>query len=143
MPEIIAEKTAMNHEELANMIIKELGKHRNRQAIAEKVCEESGLNWSEAEKLITDVEAQNKGKIAARQGPFLMIISIATLLLGIGLIAYNMEIMIAIFNSDLIGRLLSLRSGYYRLASLVTGVGMTIGGFYGIWTTLASFFPSE
>jgi len=30
-----------------------------------------------------------------------------------------------------------------RLASLVTGMGMTIGGFYGIWNTLASFFPSE
>ncbi len=143
MPKIIAEKTSMNNEELTTMIIKELGRHRNRQAIAEKICEESGLNWGEAEKLITEVEAQNKGKIAARQGPFLMIISIATLILGIGLIAYNMEIILAIFNSDLMGRLLSLRSGYYRLASLVTGVGMTIGGFYGIWTTLASFFPSE
>ncbi len=133
----------MNNEELTTMIIKELGRHRNRQAIAEKICEESEMNWGEAEKLIMEVEAQNKGKIAARQGPFLMIISIATLILGIGLIAYNMEIIIAIFNSDLMGRLLSLRSGYYRLASLVTGVGMTIGGFYGIWTTLASFFPSE
>ncbi len=133
----------MNHEELTNMIIKELGRHRSHQAIAEKICEESGLNWGEAEKMIAEVEAQNKRKISARQGPFLMIISIATLLLGIGLIAYNMEIIIAIFNSDLMGRLLSLQSGYYRLASLVTGVGMTIGGFYGIWTTLASFFPSE
>jgi hypothetical protein len=54
-----------------------------------------------------------------------------------------MELLVAIFNKDLLGQLLSLRSGYYQLASLVTGVGMTIGGFYGVWTTLASFFPSE
>lgn len=131
----------MNIEELTSLIIKELGKHRERQAIVQKICEVSSLNWGEADKLIASVEAQNKGKIAARQGPFLLIISIATLLLGIGLIAYNMELILAILNRDLLGQILGVQSGFYRLASLVTGVGMTIGGFYGIWTTLASFFP--
>jgi hypothetical protein len=51
-----------------------------------------------------------------------------------------MEILIAIFNADLLSQILSLQSGYYRLASLVTGAGMMIGGFFGVWATLGSFF---
>lgn len=133
----------MNDEELTNLVIKELSKHHERQDIVQRVCEQSSLNWSQAERLIAEIEAKNKKKIAARQGPFLIIVSIGTLLLGIGLLAYNMELIVAIFNKDLLGQILSLQSGYYRLAALVTGLGMTIGGFYGVWTTLASFFPSE
>lgn len=133
----------MNNEELTNLIIKELGKHHDRKEIVRKVCEESTLTWGEAEKFIAEVEMQNKRKIAARQGPLLIFLSIGTLVLGIGLLAYNMEILVAIFNQDLLGQILSLRSGYYRLAGLVTGLGMTVGGLYGVWTTLASFFPDS
>jgi hypothetical protein len=131
----------MNDEELTQLIIKEIGRHSDRQAVIQKVCEASSLNWGEADRLIANVQSQHKGKIATRQGPFLLIISIATLLLGIGLIAYNMELILAIVHRDLLGQVMGLQSGYYRLASLVTGIGMTIGGLYGAWTTLASFFP--
>ena len=130
----------MNDEELTNMIIKDLGRHHDRQEIARKICEQTNLSWGEAENLIAEVEAQNRRKIATRQGPLLMILSIGSLILGIGLLAYNMEILIAIFNADLMQQILSLRSGYYRLASLLTGLGMTVGGLYGVWTTMASFF---
>ena len=130
----------MNQDELTNLIIKELGKNHDRQEIVRKVCEASTLNWGEAEKLLQQVESQNKRKIAAKRGPFLIVVSIGTLLLGVALLIYNMEVFIAIFNRDLLGQVLSLQSGYYRLLSLVTGLGMTVGGLYGVWTTLGSFF---
>lgn len=133
----------MNNEQLDNLIINELGRHRDRQEIVRKICDASSLTWGEAEKLITEVESQNKRKIAARQGPFLISVSIGTLLLGIGLLAYNMELFIAIFNKDLLEQILSLRSGYYRLAALITGLGMTAGGLYGSWTAIASLFPDS
>ena len=133
----------MNKEELINLIIKELGRHRHRQEIVRKICEASTLSWSEAERLIAEVEEQNQRKIATRQGPLLIFLSIGTLILGIGLLAYNVELLVAIFNRDLLGQILALRSGYYRLIGLVTGLAMTIGGLYGIWTTLASFFPDS
>jgi uncharacterized membrane protein len=131
----------MNQEELTTLIIKELGKNRDRQEIVQKICEASTMNWGEAEKLIQEVESQNKRKIAAKRGPLLIFLSIGTLLVGIALLAYNVEYLIAIFNRDLLGQVLGLQSGYYRLLSLLTGFGMTIGGFYGVWTTLGSFFP--
>jgi hypothetical protein len=130
----------MNNAELTDQIIKGLSKHHDRQEIVRKICEQSGLSWRDAEQLIDDVEIQNRRKIAVRQGPLMMFLSIASLVLGIGLIAYNMEILIAIFNADLLSQILSLQSGYYRLASLVTGAGMMIGGFFGVWATLGSFF---
>ena len=130
----------MNNEDLSNMIIKDLGRHHDRQEIVRKICEQTNLSWGEAENLIAEVEAQNRRKIATRQGPLLMFLSIGSLLLGIGLLAYNMEVLIAIFNADLMQQILSLQSGYYRLASLLTGLGMTVGGLYGVWTTMGSFF---
>ena len=130
----------MNNEDLSNMIIKDLGRHHDRQEIVRKICEQTNLSWGEAENLIAEVEAQNRRKIATRQGPLLMFLSIGSLLLGIGLLAYNMEVLIAIFNADLMQQVLSLQSGYYRLASLLTGLGMTVGGLYGVWTTMGSFF---
>lgn len=129
---------AMNNEELTGLIIKELGKHHENKTIIQKVCEEGGLNWSEAEVLVAEVGEQNKKKIAARQLPLLILFSIGTLVLGIALLAYNFEILVAIFNRDLLQQILGIQSGYYGLAGLVTGLGMTIGGLYGAGTALAS-----
>lgn len=130
----------MNQDEITTLVIKELGKNRDRQEIVRKICEASTLNWGEAEKLIQEVESENRRKIAAKRGPLLIFLSIGTLLLGIALLVYNIEFLMALFNRDLLGQVLGLQSGYYRLLSLVTGFGMTIGGFYGVWTTLGSFF---
>lgn len=132
----------MTNEALTDMIVKELGKHHERQEIVRKICEETSLNWGEAEHLMAEVESQNKRKIAMRQGPLLMFLSVGSLILGLGLLVYNMEVLVAIFNADLLSQILSVQRGYYRILSLVTGLGMTVGGFYGIWTTLASFFPN-
>jgi hypothetical protein len=133
----------MNNEELTQLIIKELSQHHERSEIARKICEQTTLSWSEAERTIAEVEAQNRRKIASRQGPLLIFMSIGTLVIGIGLLAYNLELIIAIFNLELLDQILSLRSGYYRLAGLVTGIGMVIGGLYGSWNVMASFFPEE
>jgi len=129
------------NEELTTFIIKELGKHRDPKDIIRKVCEQSGLNWREAEQLVVLVQAQHKRTIAVRQSPMLFFLSVGTLLLGIGLMAFNMEILLAFFQRDLLGQILSLQSGYYRMIGLVTGFGMTAGGLVGLWKGLLSIFP--
>ena len=133
----------MNNEELIELVIRELGKHHERRDIVARICEQSTLGWEEAEQLVTEVESQYKRKIAARQGPFLVLVSIGTLVIGLGLLIYNIELIAAIFNKDLLGQILSLRSGYLQLVSLVTGLGMTVGGLYGIWNALAALMPES
>src|SRR5574338_326457 len=108
------------NEELTTFIIKELGKHHDRKEIVRKVCEQSPLDWKEAEQLIILVEAQHKRTIAVRQTPLLLFLSIGTLLIGIGLLAFNLEILFAFFQKDVLGQVLSLQSSYYRILGLVT-----------------------
>ena len=133
----------MNDDELAKLIIKELSRHHDRNEIISKVCDQSALTWGEAERLIANVEAQNKRKIAARQSPFLVLLSIGTLILGIWLLAYNIQFLLSFPQKDMLEQILSLRSGYYRIAGLITGAVMTIGGLYGAWKTLAALFPDS
>ena len=133
----------MNKEELIELVIRELGKHHERRDIVARICEQSTLGWGEAEQLVTEVESQYKRKIAARQGPLLVFVSVGTLVIGLGLLIYNIELIVAIFNKDLLGQVLSLRSGYLQLISLVTGLGMTVGGLYGLWNALAALLPDS
>jgi hypothetical protein len=129
------------NEELTTFIVKELGRQHDRKEIIRKVCEQSGLNWKEAEQLTVLVEAQHRRTIAVRQTPLLLFFSIGTLLLGIALLVYNMQILVAFFDRDILGKLISVQSSYYRLIGLATGLGMTGGGMFGLWRSLASIFP--
>jgi hypothetical protein len=131
----------MNNEELTNLIVKELSKHRDRKEITRIVCEQSYLNWNEAEKLIAEVAEKNKRTIAARQSPFLLAVSIVILLAGIGLLAYSTRFFLIFSQESTLMQILSLRSGYYVISELVTGIGMTGGGLFGAWKTVASLFP--
>ena len=133
----------MNKEELIEQVIRELGKHHERRDIVARICEQSTLGWGEAEQLVAEVESQYKRKIAARQGPLLVFVSVGTLVIGLGLLIYNFELIAAIFNKDLLGQILSLRTGYLQLISLVTGLGMTVGGLYGLWSALAALLPDS
>jgi hypothetical protein len=129
------------NEELTPLIIKELARHHDRKDIIQKVCERAGLNWSEAEQLIALIEAQHKRTIATRQTPLLLFLSIGTLLLGIGLLAFNMQILSAFFQKDILGQVLSLQSSYYQILGLITGLGMTVGGMVGLWRAFGAIFP--
>lgn len=129
------------NEELTNFIIKELGKHHDCKEIVRNVCEQSQLNWKEAEQLIALVESQHRRTIATRQTPLLLFLSIGTLLIGIGLLAFNMQVLLAFFQKDLLVPVLSLQSGYYRMIGLITGLGMTVGGIVGVWRAFGAIFP--
>lgn len=130
------------NDELTTLIIKELGRQRSRQDIIQKVCERGGLQWKDAERLITLVESQHKRTIGTRQAPLLLFLSIGTLLIGLGLLAFNMQVLLAFFQKDVLGQVLSLQSSYYQIIGLVTGLGMTVGGLVGLWKAFGAIFPA-
>jgi hypothetical protein len=129
------------NEELTTFIIKELTKHHARRDIVQRVCERGGLNWKDAERLIDLVEAQHGRTIATRQTPLLLFFSIGTLLLGIGLLAFNLQFLLTFFQKDVLGQALSLQSSYYQVLGLITGMGMTVGGLVGLWRAFGAIFP--
>ena len=127
--------------ELTEFIIQELAKQKDRKDIVRKVCERAELPWKDAERLITLVEAQHRRSIKIPRTPWLLFLSIGTLLLGIGLLAFNLQIILAFFQKDVIDQLLSLQSNSYRMMGLLTGTGMTVVGLIGLWKAFGVMFP--
>ena len=120
------------NEELANLIINKLGKHHDRNDIIGVVCERSTLSWTEAAKLIEQVEAEHGSRIAVRQRPLVIFVSAGTLILGIGLLFYNSQFFMGFFQRGIFEQLISLQGGYYRVIGLITGLGMAVGGLLGL-----------
>ena len=129
------------NEELTALIIKELKKHRDRTHITQKVCERGGLNWKQAEQLIVLVQAKHKRSLRIPQTPWLLFLSIPILILGIGLLAFNLQVLLAFFQQDILGQVFGLQSGSYRLIGILTGFGMTVAGLVGLWKSFDTIFP--
>ncbi len=124
------------NDEITNLVIKKLGKHHDRNEIIRAVCERSTLSWTEAERLMEQVEAEHGSMIAGRQRPFLILVSAGTLILGIGLLFYNSQFFLGFFQTGIFEQLLSLQGGYYRIIGLITGLGMAAGGLLGLGKSL-------
>ena len=131
------------NEELTPFIIKELSKHRDRKDIVRRVCKQAGLHQKEAERLITLIEARHRRMLANRkiETPWLLFVSIGTLLLGIGLLGFNLQLVLAFFQKDIMEQILSLQSNSYQVTGLLTGLGMTVGGLIGLWKSFGIIFP--
>lgn len=129
------------NDELTPFIIKELSRQRNRRDIVQHVCKQGGLSWKQAQQLVILIEAKYNRASVVQQAPLLLFLSIGILILGIGLLGFNLHILLEFFQKDLLGQLASLHSGSYRILGLLTGLGMTIGGLIGLWKSFATIFP--
>lgn len=125
----------MDREKAVDFVVKELGKHHNRNEIIVTLCERMGINWQNAEKLVREVELQHGRRIAARQSPITLAIGVITVLVGIILLANGIFFFARLVqqqNSELsIFTILNLRYAYFQVGELVTGFGMVLGGSIG------------
>ena len=130
-------------EELTALIINELGKHHDRDAIILTVCEKGGLNWTQAKQLIEKVEIEHRGTIVTRQSPMLLAISVVTVIAGIVLLGYGILFFVEFFQVEPLQRVFLLRTGYLKIISMVTGLGMLGGGSYGLWKTVSDLVETN
>ncbi len=124
-------------EQLVQRIVRDLGKHRSRNELIREVCEQSGMNWPEAEKMVQQIEAEHGRSIARRQSPLMIFLSLGTILIGAALLLYGLEFFMAFFQGSTLDQVLSLRSAYLRLIGGFTGLGMLVGGFIGFWKSVS------
>ena len=128
--------------ELTTFIIKELDRQHDHRKIIQRVCEKSGLNWKEAERLFILVEARHKNTTVIPQTPVLLFWSIGMLIIGIGLLAYNGEILFTVFQKEVLRQILSLQGNSFRMIGLFIGAGLTAVGMASLWKALGSIFPN-
>jgi hypothetical protein len=130
------------YDELTTFIIRELDRHHDRKKIIQKVCEKGSLNWKEAERLFILVEARHKNTTVIPRTPVLLFWSIGMLIIGFGLLAYNGEVLFAVFQKDVLRQILSLQSNSHRMIELLAGAGITAVGLASLWKALGSIFPN-
>jgi hypothetical protein len=107
-------------------IVEELGRGANRNDVIMALCQQLGLSWPEAEKAVVMAENVNRKAIAARQSPFLLLIGIATVIVGCIVLAYG------VYRLSL-GAFLSRTT----IGAILTGIAMIIGGGWGSWKAIA------
>jgi hypothetical protein len=130
------------NEELPIFIIKELDRHHDRRKIIQSVCEKSGLNWKEAERLFILVEGQYRHTAVIPQTSVLLFWSIGLLIIGIGLLAFNGGILLTIFQRHVLRQILSLQDSSFRMIGLFAGAGITAVGMACLWRALGAIFPN-
>jgi hypothetical protein len=127
----------MKREEAVDFIVQELGKHHSRNEIITALCQQVGMNWSQAEQFLLQVEAEHSHAIASRQSPLLIVMGVTFIIVGCGLLIYNTEFFLGLFDKDALGLALSAQSAYYRIGSIILGLGMLIGGIIGVWRVVS------
>jgi hypothetical protein len=126
------------NEELITLVLRELGKYQDRKRVIRNVCKQSGLRWKDAERLVILVEAQRNRTRTVNANPWLLLLSIGTLFAGIGLLAFNLPILMALFHKDILRQAMSLPVDQYKL---IAGAGITGGGLIALWKAFQSIFP--
>jgi hypothetical protein len=130
------------NEDLTEMIVKQLVKERSRNEIIRSVCEQGGMNWPQAEKLVRDVEAQQAHSIASGQSPLLILLSVGSVLIGLLLLYLAVQYVMDYFQGQALEAFLNLRTGLYRIIGGITGLGMIAGGLIGLWKTFYHLFET-
>jgi len=129
----------MNQQEATEFVIRELGKHHQRNDIIQKLCETGGMNWSQAEKFLQTVESQNQSSIARRQSPLVAVIGVFTVIIGLGIALFTVYETL----QGAIYFLLALPIPYLgNIILFLTGLGMVAGGIRGMWDTIVRIWDS-
>lgn len=123
----------MNKQAATDFVIRELGRHRQRNDIIQKLCETSGVNWRDAEKFVQQVEAENGSAIALKQSPIVTLIGIGFAIGGLGLMFW-------VVTETLRGVIiffLNFPVPYLgNITYFFTGLAMMLGGLWGMWDTI-------
>jgi len=127
----------MNQQEATDFVIRELGKHHQRNDIVQNLCEATSMSWEEAKKFIQQVEAQHRGQIAKKQSPLIVIMGTGSIITGF----FLSIVMIYATLQGWIFFLLSMPIPYLgNVVYFLIGIGMIVGGLRGMWDTIVQIW---
>ncbi len=130
--EAAEEAAALTRKELTRYVVRELGSEADRNTLIRYVCENGDMTWPQAEAFVARVALEHESEIVRRRTPFLMMLSVVTLVGG-ALIALVCGYAIWAFFSS--RPLLRLDHAIY---GLMAGLSMVAGGLIGIMRLVKS-----
>lgn len=121
---------ALIREDLVKYVVCELGSDADRNALIRHVCETGEMSWREAEMFVARVALEHEREIMKRRSPFMLALSVGTLIGGVILFLAGGYMLILFFSRDL-----QIRPDF-AFYGIVTGLGMVVGGLIGLVRTL-------
>jgi hypothetical protein len=118
----------MDNTDIKKFVILELGKHHKPDDIIKEVCERTGMGWSDAQKFVRQVYAENRGEITGRQNGILMFLVVAEILGGFAL---SSGVLVATLSGWIIFLLRFPIPYLGNLVYFVIGIAMMLGGIRG------------
>ncbi len=135
--------------EVEKRILADLKKNRAQNDIIMELCEQNGLDWGDAQRLVARVATSNRKELGTRTNILLLIMSVAALLAGIALVYASSSELIgfaqALINPVTDPELIPTQSAgsYYvrdALYAFIPGLLLAIGGAVGLFKALQSQF---
>ncbi len=129
----------MDLAKLTENVVRDLSRHRSRNDILMSICNASGMDWTEAQKFLHQVELNQGESIAARRRPLLIVMSLAGviggLLAAVGLVIATLDGWIIFF--------LRLPIPYLgNIFYFSAGVLCFVGGLVGLQSAMKRHTPS-
>ncbi len=125
----------MEHEQIAQFVVEELGKHRRRSDVVMEVCERTGWDWPRAQKFVYQVAYERRKAVAARQSPLVIVFGVTFVIGGLLLALLSALTALTGISIDVEG---------VPFLGNVMGVGIGIvliaGGAIGLWQKIKTFF---
>jgi hypothetical protein len=130
--------------DMADFVIAQIAKHEGLDNIVLKLCEVSGMSWSEAAAFVQRVEEERRPEIARRRRPILLVVGVVSLLIG-ALLAYSSASYLADFAASTGGfsenpliYILSTPHLARRAITLALATAILVGG---LWGTMRALLP--
>jgi hypothetical protein len=132
-------------EALSESVLNQLKKQRRQNDIIESVCHQTGWHWNQAQRFVARVKTQNHGQLQARQSKITALVGIGIIFVGLVMTLNGASILSDYVKLGILARenpevLLNIST--YSIAIgiglTVTGIGMIIGGGYGIGRALTN-----
>lgn len=128
---------------LSEFVFQQLKKGNRHSDIVEQVCNQTGWHWNKSQRFVARIQTKNHDKLQSGKNRVIILISIGIILVGL-VIAFNSVSLIfdyvkmAALAKTNPEALLSFspQSTIYALVTMVTGIGMIIGGGVGITRAL-------
>ena len=115
-------------------MINQLSRHRKRNDIVTDICERTGLEWSQVQTYVAQVEVDQRRNINARKNRLLIPMSIVIIIFGFILAITNGNYVIRMFTGyDALMIAVSAREIFLSVAAFGFGLVLIAGGIIGIY----------
>jgi hypothetical protein len=130
---------------LRESVVNQLKKQRRQNDVIESVCHQTGWHWNKAQRFVARVKTQNHGQIQTRQNTVTIVIGSGIIIIGLVMTINGASAISDYASLGLLARtnpevLLNIdpRSIIIAIGAAITGIGMIIGGGYGIGRALTN-----